>query len=58
MGRLSSHFVVIIDLIFILCGMLYDIIRIKLLDMKIMPMKVDANLFRPCSETMKNVDDT
>ena len=41
MGRLSSHFVVIIDLVFILCGMLYDIIRIKLLDMKILPMKVD-----------------
>ena len=41
MGRLSSHFVVIIGLIFILCGMLYDIIRIELLDMKILPMKVD-----------------
>ena len=47
MGRLSSHFVVIIDLIFILCGMLYDIIRIKLLDMKLMPMKVDAHYLRP-----------
>ena len=35
MGRLSSHFVVIIDLIFVLCGMLYDTIRIELLDMKI-----------------------
>ena len=43
MGRLSSHFVVIIDLVFILCGMLYDIIRIKLLDIKIMPMKADTH---------------
>ena len=43
MGRLSSHFVVIIDLIFILCGMLYDTIRIKLLDIKIMPMKADTH---------------
>ena len=47
MGRLSSHFVVIVDLIFILCDILYDIIRIKLLDMKIMPMKVDAHYLRP-----------
>ena len=43
MGRLSSHFVVIIDLVFILCGMLYDIIRMKLLDIKIMPMKADTH---------------
>ena len=43
MGRLSSHFVVIVDLTFILCGMLYDTIRIELLDMKIMPMKADAS---------------
>ena len=43
MGRLRSHSVVIIDLIFILCGMLYDIIRIELLDMKILPVKADAH---------------
>ena len=52
MGRLSSHFVVIIDLVLILCGMLYDIIRIKLLRHENI-----ANEGRPCSETMKNVDD-
>ena len=55
--RLSSHFVVIIDLIFVLCGMLYDIIRIKLLDIKIMPMKVDFHYLKPFSKTVKNVDD-
>ena len=42
-GRLRSHFVVIIDLIFIICGMLYDIIRTELLDMKILPMKADTH---------------
>ena len=46
LGKLSSHFVVIIDLSTI-CGMVYDILGIKMLDMKIMPMKVDAHFLRP-----------
>ena len=41
-AQLSSHFVIIIDLNTI-CGMVYDICGIKLLDIKIMPVKVDAH---------------
>ena len=30
-----------------ICGMVYDILGIKLLDMKIMPMEVDTHFLRP-----------
>ena len=42
-----SFFVLIIDHIIIICGMIYDITRRNWLEMKIMPMKVDAQHFIP-----------
>ena len=47
LGRVSSHLIIINDLISIICGMVFDIIRTKLLDMKIMPMKEDAQYLTP-----------
>ena len=42
-----TFFVLIIDHIIIICGMIYDITRRNRLEMKIMPMKVDTQHFIP-----------
>ena len=42
-----TFFVLIIDHIIIICGMIYDSTRRNWLEMKIMPMKVGAQHFIP-----------